>query len=380
MNILQLKTHFLNFSQGRGFRTLPSFPLLTDDPSVLFINAGITPFKPIMLQGKVLPNTAIVQRCLRTKWSASELFKFEMLAILGMASSVHDAVAHLFDFLTKEIDLPMSNLHCVANKNDTDLLSLVVSYLPEQKIHYLDKNNHKYWVRWGFGCDAILTGRGLTLVWEFTDRSSCSSTCHIYCECNRFLALGNIVYLLHTPTKCRYFDIGFGVERLASLFHDGEPYAIDTLQAPIDEFRKLGIDMKMAQSLTNLYSSIALLIEEGVLPSNKKSGYILRKMIRCIVELFYTEPCELVTESVTAATKCYLRSIDSCQGSHRKIFLSITIDECVLYIKSIDRGKQLAKKFLTRNKEKSVEYLYEEIKNTFGLPRIVIDNLLFDRL
>ncbi|MCC3422378.1 MAG: hypothetical protein JGK24_14520 [Microcoleus sp. PH2017_29_MFU_D_A] len=376
MNILQLKTHFLNFSQDRGFRSLPSFPLVTDDPSILFINAGITPFKPIMLQGKLLPDTAIVQRCLRTRWNASGLFRFEMLAILGMASRLPDAVTHFFDFLTKEIDLPISNLHCVVNEQDTDLLNLISLYLPDQKIHHLNANNHKYWVRWEFGYGEILTGRGLTLVWEFTNRSPCCTTCCIHCECNRFLPLGNIVDVLHTPTEYRYFDIGFGVERLTSLFYDGELYAIDTLQASIDKFCKLGMDVGIAQSLTNLYSSITLLIEEGILPSNKKSGYVLRKMIRCIVELLYIEPYELVVESVTAATNCYLSLTDNCPDSNIKTFLSVITDECVLYIKSIDRGKQMAKKFLMEKEEISVENLYSEIRNTFGLPRIVINNLL----
>jgi alanyl-tRNA synthetase len=376
MNILQLKTHFLNFSQDQGFRSLPSFPLVTDDPSILFINAGITPFKPIMLQGKLLPDTAIVQRCLRTRWNASGLFRFEMLAILGMASRLPDAVTHFFDFLTKEIDLPISNLHCVVNEQDTDLLNLISLYLPDQKIYHLNTNNHKYWVRWEFGYGEILTGRGLTLVWEFTNRRPCCTTCCIYCECNRFLPLGNIVDVLHTPTKCRYFDIGFGVERLTSLFYDGDVFSIDTFKASIDEICKLGIDVEIAQSLTNLYSSIALLIEEGVLPSNKKSGYVLRKMIRCVVELLYIEPYDLVFESVTVATNCYLNLIDNCSDSHRKTFLSVITDECVLYIKSIDRGKQMAKKFLMEKEEIPVENLYSEIRNTFGLPRIVIDNLL----
>lgn len=376
MNIIQLETQFLNFSQSRGFRTLPSFPLVTDDPSVLFINAGITPFKPIMLQGKLLPDTAIVQRCLRTRWNASGLFRFEMLAILGMASRIHDAAAHLFNFLTKEISLPISNLHCVANEQDTDLLGLVSLYLPDQQIHPLNANSHKYWVRWEFGYGEILTGRGLTLVWEFMNRSPCSKTCSIHCECQRFLPLGNIVDVLHSPTGCRYFDIGFGVERLISLFYDGELYAIDTLQASIEEFCKLGMDVEMAQSLTNLYSSITLLIEEGVLPSNKKSGYVLRKMIRCIVEWLYIEPYTLIIESVMAATNRYLNLMINCQDSHRKTVIAVITDECTLYIKNIARGKHLVRKFLMEKKDIPVENLYSEIKNTFGLPRIVIDNLL----
>ena len=377
MKIIQLETQFLKFSQNRGFRTLPSFPLVTDDPSVLFINAGITPFKPTMLEGKFLPTTAIVQRCLRTRWNTSGLFRFEMLAILGMASRLHEATAHFWDFLTEEIGLSLSNLHCVANEQDTDLLNLISPYLPDQKIHYLNANNHKYWVRWEFGYGEILTGRGLTLVWEFTSCSTCCTTCCIHCECNRFLPLGNIVDVLHAPTGYRYFDIGFGVERLTSLFHNGDVYFIDTFQVPINKFCDLGIDMEIAKSLTNLYSSIILLIDEGVLPSNKKSGYILRKMIRCIVELLYVDPYEIVIESVKQATKCYLSLTDSRRDSSAEVFLSVIIDECVLYIKNIDRQTQMAKKFLRRkDKVLEVEDLYAQLKNTFGLPRIVINSLL----
>ncbi|NET57769.1 MAG: hypothetical protein F6K47_16900, partial [Symploca sp. SIO2E6] len=137
-----------------------------------------------------------------------------------------------------------------------------------------------------------------------------------------------------------------------------------------------GMDVEIAKSLTNLYSSIMLLTEEGVLPSNKKSGYVLRKMIRCIVQLLYIEPYTLVIDSVKAATNCYLSLIDNCQDSHRRNFLSVITDECVLYIKSIDRGKQLARKFLRGKEQIPVENLYSNIKDTFGLPRIVINELL----
>ena len=135
--------------------------------------------------------------------------------------------------------------------------------------------------------------------------------------------------------------------------------------------------MEIAKSLTNLYSSIILLIDEGVLPSNKKSGYILRKMIRCIVELLYVDPYEIVIESVKQATKCYLSLTDSRRDSSAEVFLSVIIDECVLYIKNIDRQTQMAKKFLRRkDKVLEVEDLYAQLKNTFGLPRIVINSLL----
>jgi alanyl-tRNA synthetase len=331
-----------------------------------------------MLQGKELPETVIVQRCLRTRWNTTELFSFRMFAILGMASRLNDGVAHLFAFLTNEIGLSTSSLHCVVNRNDTDLLGLVTLYLSDQKMHHLNENNHKYWVRWGFGYDTVLTGRGLTIAWEFSNRSSCSPTCSIHCNCNRFLPLGNIVELLHKPTGHRYFDIGFGVEKLASLFYDGDLYSIDILQSPVDSFCKSGMNLEMAQLLTNLYSSIVFLIEEGVSPSNKKSGYVLRKMIRSIVELLYIEPCELIVESLTAATNCYLYLKDDIQYSYRQTILSIIVNECLLYIKSIDRGKQKARIFLKKNKGKTVDDLHKEIKNTFGLPRIVIDDLFLD--
>jgi alanyl-tRNA synthetase len=376
MNIIQLETQFLKFSQNRGFRTLPSFPLVTDDPSVLFINAGITPFKPAMLGGEFLLTTAIVQRCLRTRWNTSELFRFDMLAILGMVPHLHETVGDFFNFLTKEVGLPIANFHCVVNKQDADLLSLISLYLPEQKIHHLNSNNHKYWVRWEFGCGEILTGRGLTLVWEFANRSLCCRTCNIHCECNKFLPLGNIINVLHKPTGCHYFDIGFGVEMLISLFYDGEVYNIDTLQKFIRSFCELGMDVKTSQLLTNLYSAAIPLIKEGMLPSNKKAGYILRKMIRCILELLYTQPFSPIVESIIETTNCYLNLTDDCQDFDRKIISEVIIEECQIYIKNIDRGKQLARNFLAGKENIPVEKLYVEIQSTFGLPRIVIDDLL----
>jgi alanyl-tRNA synthetase len=113
-----------------------------------------------------------------------------------------------------------------------------------------------------------------------------------------------------------------------------------------------------------------------MLPSNKKAGYILRKMIRCILELLYTQPFSPIVESIIETTNCYLNLTDDCQDFDRKIISEVIIEECQIYIKNIDRGKQLARNFLAGKENIPVEKLYVEIQSTFGLPRIVIDDLL----
>jgi alanyl-tRNA synthetase len=193
--------------------------------------------------------------------------------------------------------------------------------------------------------------------------------------------LGNIINIVHKPTNSHYFDIGFGAEMLISLFLDGEVYNIETLQVVIKGFGELGFDIEASRSLTKLYSAIVVLIEEGVLPSNKKAGYILRKMIRCIINVLYIKHFTVTFESLSKITNFYLNLIDDYQDVDlRNMIVNIITSEHVLYIKSIERGKQLAKKYLVGKEHIPVDKLYAEVKDTFGLPRVVFDDLLSDVL
>ncbi|MFH1223636.1 MAG: alanine--tRNA ligase-related protein, partial [Pseudomonadota bacterium] len=63
--VAQIKEAFYNYHASAGFQNYPSFPVTTDDPTVLFVNASMTPFKSAYLNGGYRNNYAIVQNCLR---------------------------------------------------------------------------------------------------------------------------------------------------------------------------------------------------------------------------------------------------------------------------------------------------------------------------
>ena len=187
MNVANIKGCFLAVFRTLGYTISESAPLLTNDPTLLFVNSSVTPFKSAMIDGETIPDTAQVQRCFRSNVDDAWLLFFEMLGIVGMRNHLDRFTRDLVCFLTKECGIcSKAHLHTVVHPEDTFLRDAWLQATEGRPVHFLGQNSDKFWTRWSYGKNTRLSGRGLTVVWENSTIKPCNPDCNIHCSCPRF--------------------------------------------------------------------------------------------------------------------------------------------------------------------------------------------------
>jgi alanyl-tRNA synthetase len=384
MELKDLRNRFEVYWRNLGARWVSSFPLLHDDPSVLFVNAGVTPFKSAMLAGEDLPVTALIQRCFRARWESSGSYRFEMMTLVGPGGQFLNTAIGFLDFLRTDLRMQVQHIHCVLDRNDKYLENLVIGEFPSDRIHHHSGNTDEVWTRWEFGCGKRLTGCGLTLYWV----QNLSDHNDIVPE-QEWLPLGNFVYLSTDTPGQNYFDIGFGLERVACALGESTgstpsnvgPAAC--LVAPFQRENSANIIRNMSpQEQAELWSAIFLLVEEGVEASPRGAGHVLRRMLRSVFEaLPYTESYEvlnLINKLLThldppLAKVVQYRVCSIGQSEHER------------YLLLLRRGYNAARKYLKKRLKENSEsgslknkrrLIREQLRSTFGLPSSEADRLL----
>lgn len=298
-----LRQKFLDFFEKHQHRIEKSAPLIPqDDPTLLFISAGMAPFKPYFLGLKNDFNKAAsCQKCFRTTdienvgYTARHHTFFEMLGNFSFGDYFKkEAIALAWEFITKEIGLSTENLYVSVHHSDDEAWEIWNKEIgvPEDRIVRLgDKDN--FWTI-GVGpsgpCSEIYIDQG--------DEVGCKGPeCAPGCDCARFLEFWNLVFTEFdraedgtlTPLARKNIDTGMGLERLASI-----------LQGKKDNFENdifAGIVKKTEEITGHLFSAggktrtalkvvsdhvraLSFALTDGVLPGNEGRGYVLRKILR----------------------------------------------------------------------------------------------------
>jgi len=323
-------------------------PLLNPDASVLIVNAGITVFKQVMLSGANLPTTAITQPCIRTHWNSDGLFMFSMLTAVGSVDQMDVGMKLVTRFLAA-LSLHIDHYICVVDDRDEDVTTRARELGTSVEIEFQHGNTDAYWTRWQFGSGAELEGRGLTLV--ALDRNG-----------QRY-SLGNIIIVHHEPSRRDYFDIGFGLERIVSLFHNGDYWAGSHWKASIDAVTALGYSDAQTRRIANHLIAIHKLIAEGADPAPKGAGYLTRKLIRQAVDLVMAQDASNTSPDATINRLMKASAIFNAAAgldAHETV-----VNHVQAYISGIDRTLQMAAK-AARKQGIAVRDL--DLSGTYGIP------------
>lgn len=365
----ELRRSFNSFWSQNGFEMHGGFPVATSDPTVMFVNAGITPYKPQMLSGAFIKPSALIQNCLRTHWGEASLYRFEMMSLIGMADRFQTAIDLMFEFLISKVGLYKGSLHCVCDPQDILLHSACTRWLEPDQFFYTKGNTDKYWTRWKFDEGSRMLGRGNTLVWRFEERAPCSERCDVWCTCNRYMSLGNFITVDCNFHRKAYFDIGFGFERLASIDVGGDTSLLPSRRPLNQEFGNRIGNREDGQEVANLMRAISLLIAEAVEPSNKRHGYILRRMIRIVINRMYSIDHATVHLRVEELLEVYrLCSGDPLLKSHADSMRSVFLAETYEYLGTISKRIRMGQSWMEIRSRTSQKSDISYLKNTFGLP------------
>ncbi|MFC7502451.1 alanine--tRNA ligase [Nocardioides sp. GCM10030258] len=321
----EIRNRFLAHFEGRGHTVVPSASLLLDDPNLLFVNAGMVPFKPYFLGQETPPyaRAASVQKCIRTP-DIEEVGKttrhgtfFEMCGNFSFGDYFKEGAIELaWELVTKSqadggFGLDESLLYPSVLDGDDEAIGLwkKITGLSDDRIVRLPPKEN-YWSMGipgpGGPCSEILIDRGP----EFgADRDWDAG--------DRYLEFWNLVFMQDELSAVRSksdFDIagqlpnknidtGMGLERVAYLLQGkSNMYEIDVVFPVIEKTMALtgktygaayDDDVRFRVVADHIRSSM-MLISDGVTPGNEGRGYVLRRLLRRAVRnvrlLGYEDP------------------------------------------------------------------------------------------
>jgi alanyl-tRNA synthetase len=306
MNSSTLRKKFLDFFREHGHTIVPSSSLLPTDPSVLFTTAGMQQFKPYYL-GEPCPygkNVASCQKCFRTSdieevgKTPRHLTFFEMLGNFSFGGYFKkEAIEFAFEFLFKELKLPLSKTIFTVFKGDEEI--------PE------DKESAQLWQKLGIPKEKIVGMGKEENFWGPTGlEGPCGPTTEIHIN---GIEVWNLVFNEYykdregklTQLKQKGVDTGMGLERLAMIVQNkSSVFETDLFQPIVNELRNTNYELRNVKSeriIADHIKGSVFLISEGILPSNVERGYVLRRILRRAV--LHSKILNLPKNSLARAAK-----------------------------------------------------------------------------
>jgi alanyl-tRNA synthetase len=385
MNHFLIREKFLNFFQNKNHTIVPSSSLIPTDPSVLLTTAGMQQFKPYYT-GELDPiadfkskNTTSIQKCFRTSdidevGDDTHLTFFEMLGNFSFGGYFKkEAITYAYEFLVKELNL---DIDCV-----TVFDPKKVSSGDWRKSVPEDKESFEIWKKLGIK-ESKIKKEGIDNFWGPTgSEGPCGPTTEIYVKNknNQSVEIWNIVFNEYfcdanknlTKLKISGVDTGMGLERLLMILENVPTIFETDLFSPILNKIKEDLPIKIKRIAADHLKASVFLISDGVRPSNKEAGYILRRILRrfIVYEYIYKLNNEILNNIVLEVIKIYSQIYPEL-NANQNIILDEILKEKEKFYRTLSRGLKELGKIEQINSFKAF-YLYE----TFGLPYEIIKEL-----
>ena len=308
MKSAEIRQRFLNFFKERDHKVLASASLIPfGDPTLLFTSAGMVPFKPVFL-GQAQPphpRATTVQKVFRSSdidvvgHDGHHLTFFEMLGNFSFGDYFKEkAIPYAYELLTKELGLEPARLWAGIHDEDDESDEIwKKTGIPPRRIRRFG-DEYNFWAAGPTGpC-----GPDSEVHYDWGEEHGCRlPDCGPNCEhpgCDRFLEIWNLVFIQwdrdqaghRTPLARKGIDTGMGLERITAVVNRQRRGVFETdLFRPLIEHweketgKQYGTQAEVATSLRVMADharGTAMLMADGVIPSNEGRGYVLRRLIR----------------------------------------------------------------------------------------------------
>ena len=417
MKAIEIRNKYLNFFKNHGHAVIPSAPLIPEnDPSVLFTTAGMQPLVPYLLgekhpEGKRLTD---YQKCLRTNdidevGDNRHLTYFEMLGNWSLGDYFkEESVAMSFEFLTKELGIPVEKLSvtCFAGDEDAPRDTITAECwkkagIPEDRIYYYGKDDN-----WWIAGEEGPCGPDTEMFYD-TGKPACGPACGPSCDCGKYVEIWNNVFMeyykskdgIYTKLKQRNVDTGLGLERMTMLLQGkSSPFDTELFSPVMDKLKELAkIDSIESRRIVaeHLRASM-MIISDGGRPSNIDRGYVLRKLIRRMarhlnkMQVNLEELGNLIDLNIQTLSEMYPEL-----EKNREIIKQVIIEEKDKFMKTLAHGEKEFEKAINRAKVENKNIIDGQtifkLYETYGFPPEItadlareqgfeIDNSEFEKL
>ncbi|KPV39007.1 alanine--tRNA ligase [Alicyclobacillus ferrooxydans] len=396
MSAEEIRNAFKDYFVKQGHLALPSASLVPhDDPTLLWINAGMAPLKPYFDGREIPENPRIVtaQKCIRTNdienvgYTARHQTMFEMLGNFSFGDYFkNEAIGFAWEFLTGVLELEPELLSVTVHHSDDEAFAIWLEKigLPKERIVLGDEDNF-----WEIGegpcgpCSEIFYDRGEAL--------GCKEpTCGPGCDCDRYLEVWNLVFTQYnkeangeyTPLPKKNIDTGMGLERITSIMQNVlNNFETDLFRPIIAATEKIasvtyGVDKQTdvwLKIIADHIRTVAFAVGDGVLPGNEGRSYIIRRLLRRAVrsgrKLGMEKPFLYQLASVVAD----IMGNDYPEVREKLEFIERVIrTEEERFLETLAEGEQLLQNALSDLQQKGESVLSGEdafrLYDTFGFP------------
>ena len=397
----QIRQAYLDFFEDKGHAIIPPAPLVPqDDPTTLFNGSGMQQLVPY-LKGEEHPmGKRIVdsQPCFRAEdieevgdnrhttlfemlgnWSLGDYFKKEQLP-------------WIWEFLTKNLNLDKQKLTVtisagglgIPRDKESEKIWLSLG-IPKEKIIAYPIEQENWWSRAG-APDKMpvgeIGGPDSEVFYEFVEvkhDKKFGAKCHPNCDCGRFLEIANSVFMQYIKEKDGYFkplpnnnvDFGGGLERIAAAVQNTpDIFQIDIFKPVIDSIEKVtgkkyeGNNLAPMRVIADHLRAAKAMLKEGLEPSNKQQGYVLRRLIRRSAVKFRQLTGELDSKNFSAI-------IDE----------PALVDEIQKFQKSLNKGLKLIDQTTDKDSpcQKIDAQFVFDLYQTYGFPFEISKEILTEK-
>ncbi|MBX4205326.1 MAG: alanine--tRNA ligase [Candidatus Doudnabacteria bacterium] len=383
MKSSDLRKKFLNFFEERDHKIVPSSSLVPkDDPSVLLTTAGMQQFKSYYL-GTANPetdfgskNTATVQKSFRTSdiegvGDDTHLTFFEMLGNFSFGGYwKKEAIKYAIEFLESELKIDHNRIHSTYFAGAEGIPADSVS-LAELKNYFDDSK-------------IVPQGRGDNFWGPTGDQGPCGPTVEFYVDgteiwnvvFNEFYCkLDKTLVPIEGTGGVRGIDTGMGLERLSVVMQAKKNvFETDLFASLTKDFPP--IEDRVARIILDHFRAAVFLISDGVAPSNKDRGYILRRLLRraFMYAKINNFPAEGPKNFIIDLINLYKEQYPELESNQQRI-LDVIYDERKKFGASIDLGlKQFEKSYQADAQFVTGKAVFDLV-TTFGFPKELVEEI-----
>ena len=401
MKAIEIRNKYLKFFEEHGHKVIPSASLIPEnDPSVLFTTAGMQPLVPYLLGEKHPSGTRLTdyQKCVRTNdieevGDNRHLTYFEMLGNWSLGDYFkEESIQMSFDFLTKELQIPVEKLSVTVFAGDEDCPKDEVAAECWKKAGILDGHIYYYGKddNWWIAGEEGPCGPDTEMFYD-TGKTACGPDCEPSCDCGKYVEIWNNVFMeyfknkegKYTKLSQKNVDTGLGLERMTMLLQGKEtPFDTELFKPVMDKLYELqNVDIIESRRIIaeHLRSSM-MIISDGGRPSNVDRGYILRRLIRRMVrhmnklQINLDEISTLVDINVENLKEMYPELVNN-----KETIKATIIEEKDKFVKTLAHGEKEFQKEMNRAKEQGKDRIDGQVVfklyDTYGFPPEVTKEL-----
>ncbi|MCI9286653.1 MAG: alanine--tRNA ligase [Clostridia bacterium] len=400
MKAIDIRNKYLKFFENHGHKVIPSAPLIPEnDPSVLFTTAGMQPLVPYLLGERHPEGTRLTdyQKCVRTVdidevGDNRHLTYFEMLGNWSLGDYFkEESIKMSFEFLTKELGIPVEKLSVTVFAGDEDAPRDEESAniwksvgMPENHIYYFGKDDN-----WWIAGEEGPCGPDTEMFYD-TGKEPCSKDCNPSCGCGKYVEIWNNVFMEYykdkngyTKLKQQNVDTGLGLERMNMLLQGKEtPYDTEIFAPIMEKLQTLAKhdEISSRRIVAEHLRSSMMIISDGGRPSNVDRGYVLRRLIRRMtrhlnkLEIDLSELLGLIDLNIETLKEMYPEL-----EKNKDIIKQVIIEEKDKFVKTLSHGEREFEKVITKIKAEGTKKINGQVVfrlyDTYGFPPEVTSDL-----